>query len=549
MKKISIILLGLIFSIVILTNTTHAVDGNWYSANDGYDYYQLPSTFTGTTKTFTLTVDSNESIEIFDQVYNHYVTINEKTFELKIEYLNGWFDLYYIYGTNNYPAGSFVSYESILQSPSVLRKLSSISEIPADDLTTVDNLPKTSSSDNNFIDGFGRVNFTVEGMDILVRIVYYGEHKLKYTMAPGTDMSLFNTIEALYLNLDGETPQIYINNGSDRYLSDMINNQSKAFVPHTIWDLKSNDLSVVNSYNAHVLIKQNNEGLLMAYYYTDALVMDNILAASLEYTTRIKTSIFGVYHEYSEWRRTLWEYTSSEYIEYKDLTLDWKDMIPSWSIYALGLKMTNQLSLPRIDVVDFSNLQPGYNISLSEVNNYFRQRTENFEDIIVNSNYKLFAFSLGVGVSIDAGLGITAQTEFYNNTENTNDVNNFKIMRLVYITDGKLYTTVGDDMNLDITVDPPLNETTPPEKHPLLMIWDWIVTNWLIVLGIVLFVVGLPVIGFVLSGMASVKNGYNALSQPRYNPGKKYRKSGSFGGLLIFLIILVIIFLIAKGLG
>ena len=142
-------------------------------------------------------------------------------------------------------------------------------------------------------------------------------------------------------------------------------------------------------------------------------------------------------------------------------------MIPGWNIISLGLKMTNQLSLPRIDVVNFSNLQPGYNISLSEVNNYFRQRTENFEDIITNSNYKLFAFSLGVGVSIDAGLGVTAQTEFYNNTENPNDENNFKIMRLVYITDGKLYTTVGDDMNLDIVVDPPLNETTPPEKHPL----------------------------------------------------------------------------------
>ena len=81
-------------------------------------------------------------------------------------------------------------------------------------------------------------------------------------MDPGTDMTLFDTIEALYLNLDGNTPQIYINNGSDRYLSDMINNQAKAFVPHTIWDLTTNDLSVVDSYNAHVLIKQNNEGLL-----------------------------------------------------------------------------------------------------------------------------------------------------------------------------------------------------------------------------------------------------------------------------------------------
>lgn len=58
--------------------------------------------------------------------------------------------------------------------------------------------------DNNFIDGFGRVNFIVEGMDILVRIVYYGEYKFKYIMVFGIDMLLFNIIEVLYLNLDGE---------------------------------------------------------------------------------------------------------------------------------------------------------------------------------------------------------------------------------------------------------------------------------------------------------------------------------------------------------
>lgn len=40
--------------------------------------------------------------------------INEKIFELKIEYLNGWFDFYYIYGINNYFVGFFVSYELIL---------------------------------------------------------------------------------------------------------------------------------------------------------------------------------------------------------------------------------------------------------------------------------------------------------------------------------------------------------------------------------------------------------------------------------------------------
>lgn len=44
-------------------------------------------------------------------------------------------------------------------------------------------------------------------------------------------------------------------------------------------------------------------------------------------------------------------------------------------------------------------------------------------------------------------------------------MNNFKIMRLVYIIDGKLYMIVGDDMNLDIIVDLLLNEIMLFEKY------------------------------------------------------------------------------------
>lgn len=79
----------------------------------------------------------------------------------------------------------------------------------------------------------------------------------------------------------------------------------------------------------------------MVYYYIDVLVMDNILVVLLEYIICIKISIFGVYYEYSEWKRILWEYIFFEYIEYKDLIFDWKDMIFGWSIYVLGLKMIN----------------------------------------------------------------------------------------------------------------------------------------------------------------------------------------------------------------
>src|SRR5690606_30380593 len=145
-------------------------------------------------------------------------------------------------------------------STSPVRMYSSLGDVS--DLVEVEDLPQTIKNNETFIDSFGRVYFTRSNDNVLVTIVYNGEYKLKYTFDSDTDYSMFNTIEAYYINVDGNNPQIYMNLSDNNYLSDMLHDSPKAFTPHVIWDLNTNDLKVVKEYKAQVYIKQNNEGVL-----------------------------------------------------------------------------------------------------------------------------------------------------------------------------------------------------------------------------------------------------------------------------------------------
>ena len=480
MKKIlTISVLSFLTLFLLFAQNIYALDDYWETV-DGYAYYKLPDIYDSSP--ITINVNSSESIEIFDNAYNNYVVIQEKSIQIKIELNSGYYDLIFIYGDKNYVAASYPNYSNILLTPSPVRKLVDINSIP--EFHTLEDLPKTLKSNNVQINDFGTVLFTVVGQDVLVRIIYFQEYILKYTMTADTDLSLFNTIEALYLNADGNTPQIFINNGENRYLADMLGDNPKAFTKHTIWDLKTNDLTVVNDYKAHAFIKQNNEGVLIAYYYTDAFVMDHILTATLTYTSRThKTNWFGLENVYSEWKRNVFDYTSEDYLSYRNMTSDWQLWIPGWNLIATGIRTNTYYQMPRIDTVNFNNLQSEYNVTLSEVNSHFSTRTPDFENIIDNSNYKLFAFALEEGRSIDLSPVGKVQTEFYHDEVNKDNPDNLKIMQIIYETDGKIYTTVGDDIDLDVIVDDPIKQTEPKDNSNLILLI-------IVVSVIVLFFVG-----------------------------------------------------------
>src|SRR5690606_33876916 len=124
-----------------------------------------------------------------------------------------WDELWYEYGDKNFSAISYSDYSYIF-SISPVRMYSSLGDVS--DLVEVEDLPETIKDNNQLIDSFGRVYFTRSDNEVLVRILYNGEYKLKYTFDEDTDFSMFNTLEAYYINVGGNNPQIFLNL-SDNY--------------------------------------------------------------------------------------------------------------------------------------------------------------------------------------------------------------------------------------------------------------------------------------------------------------------------------------------
>lgn len=331
--------------------------------------------------------------------------------------------------------------------------------------TTPDSLPLT--ADNKL----GTVSFRVIGnrveTDIYYNNMYYS---LNHTFDISSDFGIFNTKEAYYINLDG-TPQIFVNHSDRLYLKDILEakpGEKPAFVPHTIWDLNTNELTTRNQYTTNVFIKQNDKGLLISYVYIDEFIIDKINSAVISWTSRQKNNFVNSIFlgKYSEWETNIVEMTGDEEFKYRNLTSSWQDVIPYWNIVSGVYKLNKKYELPRINSVDFNQIQPEYNITQNEVESYFRSINSNFDKFNLNSRYKLWAFTLQEGKNY-----LGTQTEIYNNPNDLKDEKNFKILNLQYTTNGKLYETVGDDIEIKTVLDPTIDGITNQKesKRPLII--------------------------------------------------------------------------------
>lgn len=317
-------------------------------------------------------------------------------------------------------------------------------------------LPKTSS---NKLAG---VRFTVDNTNLTTSIFYENKvYHFNKTFSQQTDMSIFNTIEAYYMNINN-TPQIIINHSDRPYLRDILeapDGEKPAFVPHTIWDLKTNKLDTKNQYVTNVMIEQAPQGQIIAYVYIDEFIIDTMISAQVRWTSRTKipfpNSIFQ--GKYTQWETKEETFTSDEYLRYHDLTSNWSDYIPGWNIIRAIYKKSVTYEMPRIEAVDFNNLKPEYNITKTQVETHFKLRNKDFQGLKDNPNYKLWALALQEGNDY---MGL--KTEVFNDIDNPDDPRNFQIIAIDYITNGKLYEALGSDMDLKISLGP---ELTPPQNN------------------------------------------------------------------------------------
>lgn len=361
-------------------------------------------------------------------------------------------------------------YEAVIENPT--------------EFNTILDLPNTAE---NIL---GNVYLTVSGYQVIVTIWYDGiPYTLKYNFSPQTDMTIFNTDESYFIKRNNK-PQIYINKSKDRlYLRDILSASSDtkpAFVPHIIWDLNSNTLTNVDKYNAYAYVKQNNQGALVAYYYVDEFIMDNILSTSLSYTSRQRSdSWFGLVTDYTEWKTHIWNHTNQDTLMYRNLTSSWEYYIPWYNLIFLNMRLNTYYEMPSIQALNFTNLPSYYNVTKQEIETEYSKIDPSFNQLKDNPRYKVWAFALQEGKEFELGWFGKIQTEFYNNPDNPDDPKNLKIIEIVYTTDEKIYTTVGQDMNLHIVIQPDIDgiANEKPSKIISPIFWSFAVVVLSLVVG------------------------------------------------------------------
>lgn len=345
-------------------------------------------------------------------------------------------------------------------------KLTPPIEPPSEIITTpINDLPITAAT--AYSNDIGIVYFFVDGYNLIVQINYIQVYYLEYHFSPQTDMNFFaNITEAYYINKNND-PSIFINHSELVYLYDIMTapeDEKPAFVPHSIWDLKTNEIKTISEYKVLAYLKQMQAGPIVAYVYIDQFIMDKMISIQVSWTDRQENGWpMKLWQKYTKWEQHIETYTADDYLTYRNLYTNWEHLIPVWQFIRLGTQLSRYYEMPRIDSVNWNNIQPEYNITKNEVESYFSKMDEDFVALKTNPRFKTWAIALQGGKNSDVGF---AKTQIYHNEDDLTDPMNFHIVHITYETNGKLYETVGDHMDLRITIH---QDLLPDEKSNKLM--------------------------------------------------------------------------------
>lgn len=456
MKKIKfslIIFLTFFMSLILFGESVSAQKNNWDLGDDGYYYYDFKD---GLEHGETVIIDydpDTEQLEYLAENNNEFKSdYNDKEFNKAVLRMHEvWMSVYLLktYYVDLYLDNALLG-SVVLSSDGIpvdtIRKIN-VFEIPGENLTDIKDLPLTSN------DRLGTVLYLVTGLNVKVQINYNNSvYYLYRSFTSDTDMSIFDTIESYYMNINGD-PQLIINHSDRPYLREILEAPEKekpAFVPHTIWDLKTNELKTVNNYVTYAYLKQNERGVIVAYVYIDEFIIDKLLTARVSWASRYQHSFFKsiIKGKYSEWEFHEEILTSDQYLIHTNQTKDWQDLVPLWNIVRWIYKSNKTYEMPQIDSVNLDYPQSDYNITKTELTTYFRQMNDEFDSLQSNPRYKVWALALEQGRDY-----MGDKTEIYHNTEDKDDPRNFKIIEMSYLTNGKLYEAVGSDTDLRIILD------------------------------------------------------------------------------------------------
>lgn len=437
----------------------------WLLGGDGYYYYNFKRVTEASLKVYEFPLDKEELVEYYDEKTNEWKEIPyylRQSHSLKLTMMPVLFSKNKRIWLNSVDENNTMVEYLVLHTATNrtditrykgLRKINPFN-LPGESNVPIENLPATETTPEIRL---GNVYFTYNGTNLTTQINYSSQvYYFNSSFAANTDMTLFDTSEAYYMNIDGQ-PQIIINHSDRLYLKDILiapEDEKPTFIPHSTWDLKSNEIDTIHKYNTYAYIKQSDRGQIISYVYIDEFVIDNLLTASVSWTERkaISWPVSIFKGKYTDWQFNRELLASDDYLKYRDLTTNWQMFVPFWSLYYADKMDKTFYEMPRIDSVNFNNIQSEYNVTKSELENHFRVLNTDFDKLKDNPRYKVWAFALQEGVD---ALGV--QTEIYHNRDDIDDPLNFKIMELTYKTNGKLYNALGSDMDLFIKLEPSID--------------------------------------------------------------------------------------------
>lgn len=336
----------------------------------------------------------------------------------------------------------------------ILRHPGMKDEYSNDDLVSLNQLPVT---------GFNKpapVLVDIVGNTVRTDIFFNDKHHLYIaTFEKGTDFDMFNSKDMLYINDGLKGPQIFINLDDERmYLAEILSvpeDERPAFVPHTIWHMKTGEVETILTYDSYLYIESEG-GVFYGYYYTEDFVIDEILMMTLEYYTQTEVNPFWSkrYMSDPELQTFFYDKTDSNgestMLTYKNKTSNWfHKYFPIVNLVEVWSKGNFRRSHEVPKIQEYTDRNP---VLMNKMSNHFDSLSKDF-DRNTFGNKKIFKLALGEANDIDGFFGwMGEKTHIYQNQSNLNDPFNAKVITLQYRTNGKIYVSKGSDINLYVGV-------------------------------------------------------------------------------------------------
>ncbi|MDY0294739.1 MAG: hypothetical protein RBQ71_02920 [Acholeplasmataceae bacterium] len=318
-------------------------------------------------------------------------------------------------------------------------------------------LPETEGSLYDDINRMADVSFWLDGNMLYLVITYDGIYEIQYTLAEGTDTTLFTEAsEAFYFTHEGGR-FIVFNRGESSMFTET-NWKTQTFVPYTTWNLNTNELSSIDEFNVYMYIKNEDGNNVFGYFYVDTFVIDRLLSVSVAMTYRYE-SIIGTTSEWINYVKILedgninpgsisWQLKAAAI---STLATAIGSAIPGIGLPVLliGTPITVYLQyLSYQELVDgnmlftgnieeIAQVAPDFNLK-REIDNAYRNRYESFDTMDLDT-FNLFKLHLGT----------------FNKPFNDFKVkeDSVSVIQFKYMTDGMVYTIQGEEINTVVETD------------------------------------------------------------------------------------------------